>query len=169
MPHSNSIILQWHRITFEREGVRQQSAAPAPASTGPSAGLGQIAIGQTYIPSHLDRESRRIRHHNPVTGFVTNRPQATIVDPDGDETNPDGTVRTQAEATADVESMLQQVKEVSKAVQKEGTTPATSPDNARVQQAWDSHYEPSAKKGTPSEYSMPTAGSQTSKPANSTS
>lgn len=147
--------------------MRQQSAAATSASTGPSAGLGQIAIGQTYIPSHLDRESRRIGH--PATGSPSNRPQATVVSPDGDEMTPDGTLRTHAEATADVESMLKnQVKEVSKAVQKDGSIPATPPGKARVQQAWDSHYEPSNKKDV-EEYALPSTGSHTSKPPDSAS
>ena len=90
--------------------------------------------------------------------------------PDGDEREPDGTRRTQAEAAAHVEKMLKnQVKEVTEAVQAEspGTTPATPPDKARVQQAWDAHYEPSAKKSTPSDYSLPSTGSHTSKPSDS--
>ena len=65
--------------------------------------------------------------------------------PDGDEREPDGTRRTQAEAAAHVEKMLKnQVKEVTEAVQAEspGTTPATPPDKARVQQAWDATMNP---------------------------
>lgn len=165
------------RITFEREGVRQQAAVPATAHHGPTGGLGQIAIGQTYIPSHLDRESRRVRHHNPVTGFVSSRPQATVVSPRGDETQPDGTFRSHAEANEQAQQALQeQVQKAAEAVQSsgivqsEGAIPATPPDKARVQQAWDSHYEAAAKDGkqAPADYSLPGTGSHASKPSSNT-
>lgn len=157
------------RITFEKEGVRQQSVsgpAAAPALGGPTAS--QIAIGQTYIPSHMDREHRMVRHHNPSTGFVSSRPQATVVAPNGDEREPDGTVRSHQEATAaseavvhrevsnlaqsseaspeDEQALQQEVQRVAQDVQAEGMTPASNPDKARIQNAWDSHFVPDAKK-----------------------
>lgn len=86
------------------------------------------------------------------------------MDQAGDETHPDGTVRTHAEAAADVEVMLKnQVQDVSEAVQKEGMTPATPPDKARVQHAWDSHYEPAEKQAPTADYALPSAGKQTDK------
>ena len=167
------------RITFEKEGVRQQPVSvpsAAPALGGPTAS--QIAIGQTYIPSHMDREHRMVRHHNPSTGFVSSRPQATVVAPNGDEREPDGTVRSHQEATAAAEAVVhrevsnlaqqsdtspeeeqalqQEVQRVAQDVQAEGRTPASSPDSARVQSAWDSHYVSDAKKadGSTPDYSL---------------
>lgn len=168
------------RITFEKEGVRQQQSGPSPAPAlggGPTAS--QIAIGQTYIPSHMDREHRMVRHCNPATGFVSSRPQPTVVAPNGDETEPDGTKRSHQEASAaaeaavhqevsglsqqqsetslDPEQALQQeVQRVAQVVQAEGKTPASSPDAARIQSAWDSHYVSDAKKGSavPADYSL---------------
>ena len=167
------------RITFEKEGVRQQpvnAPSAAPALGGPTAS--QIAIGQTYIPSHMDREHRMVRHHNPSTGFVSSRPQATVVAPNGDEREPDGTVRSHQEATAAAEAVVhsevsklakqsesspeeeqalqQEVQRVAQDVQAEGATPASNPDKARVQSAWDSHYVPDAKKAdiAPLDYSL---------------
>lgn len=177
------------RITFEKEGVRQQAvSAPsaAPALGGPTAS--QIAIGQTYIPSHMDREHRMVRHHNPSTGFVSSRPQATVVAPNGDEREPDGTVRSHQEATAAAEEVVyrevsnlaqkldtspeeeqalqQEVQRVAQDVQAEGRTPSSSPDTARVQSAWDSHYVPDAKKAddSPPDYSLRNTTRNESKP-----
>lgn len=162
--------VHYFRITFEKEGVRQQSGpSPAPAlGSGPTAS--QIAIGQTYIPSHMDREHRMVRHCNPATGFVSSRPQPTVVAPNGDETEPDGTTRSHQEAIAAAEAIVhqevsslsqqqsgtspneeqalqQEVQRVAQVIQAEGRTPASSPDTARVQSAWDSHYVPDPKKG----------------------
>ena len=177
------------RITFEKEGVRQQPvSAPssAPGFGGPTPS--QIAIGQTYIPSHMDREHRMVRHHNPSTGFVSSRPQATVVAPNGDEREPDGRMRSHQEATAAAEAVVhrevsnvaqktdtspeeeqalqQDVQRVAQDVQAEGMTPASSPDKARVQSAWDSHYDPDAKKADapPPDYSLQSTTRTENKP-----
>lgn len=172
--------------------MRQQAAAgPATApALGPTAS--QIAIGQTYIPSHMDREHRMVRHHNPTTGFVSSRPQPTVVSPNGDEKEPDGTVRTHEEATAAAEAIVhkevsnlsqeaqadpkeeqalqQEVQRVAQDVQAEGATPASNPDKARVQSAWDSHYIPDASKpdASPPDYSLHSTTRFQSKPNNPT-
>ena len=156
------------RITFEKEGVRQATLPAAAPLQGPGGAVSsQIAIGQTYIPSHLDRESRLIRHHNPVTGFVSSRPQRTVVAPNGDEREPNGTVTSHQAATAAAEAAVhkqvstpaprlspeeeqelqKEVQQVAQDVTAEGITPASNPDKARVQHAWDSHYVPDPKKG----------------------
>lgn len=111
-----------------------------------------------------------VRHCNPATGFVSSRPQPTVVAPNGDETEPDGTTRSHQEAIAAAEAIVhqevsslsqqqsgtspneeqalqQEVQRVAQVIQAEGRTPASSPDTARVQSAWDSHYVPDPKKG----------------------
>lgn len=171
------------RITFEKEGVRQQvgNGPPATQALGGGPAASQIAIGQTYIPSHMDREHRMVRHHNPTTGFVSSRPQQpTVVAPNGDEREPDGTVRSHQQAIAAAEAVVhrevsnlaqqsesspeeeqalqQEVQRVTQDVQAEGKTPASNPDKARVQDAWDSHYVPSVKQAetSPRGYSLNT-------------
>ncbi len=162
------------RIAFEKEGVRQQAGPAAAPSHGPAS----AGIGQTYVPSHLDRESRLVRHHNPNTSFMSSRPQPTVVAPNGDEREPDGTVTSHQAATAAAEaavhkevaslsqktqisakeeqSLQKEVQRVAQDIAAEGKTPASNPDKARVQSAWDSHYVPDAKKGdsAPPEYSL---------------
>lgn len=120
-----------------------------------------------------------VRHHNPSTGFVSSRPQATVVAPNGDEKEPDGTVHSHQEATAaaeaavhrevsnlaqqskanpeDEQALQQEVQRVAQDVQAEGITPASNPDKARVQNAWDSHFVPDAKNADAStpDYSLP--------------
>ena len=160
--------------------MRQAAGPTAAPAHGPASG-GQIGIGQTYVPSHLDRESRRIRHHNPSIGFVSSRPQATVVAPNGDEREPDGTVTSHQAALASAEaavhkevatlsqkthasseeeqSLQQEVRRVAQDIAADGKTPASNPDKARIQHAWDSHYVPDAKKGDSShaaaDYSLP--------------
>eukprot|EP00891_Asterochloris_glomerata_P009685 jgi/Astpho2/9685/e_gw1.00147.4.1_t len=48
------------RMTFEKEGVREAAMRAAQASSDLAATAQKIAIGQTYIPSHMDREHRRL-------------------------------------------------------------------------------------------------------------
>ena len=48
------------RMTFEKEGVREAAMRAAQASSDLAATAQKIAIGQTYIPSHMDRETRRL-------------------------------------------------------------------------------------------------------------
>ena len=131
-----------------------------------------------------------VRHHNPTTGFVSSRPQPTVVSPNGDEKEPDGTVRSHEEATAAAEAIVhkevsnlsqeshtnaeeeqalqQEVQRVAQVVQAEGTTPASNPDKARVQSAWDSHYvpDPSKPDSSPSDYSINNTTRFESKPSN---
>ena len=121
-----------------------------------------------------------VRHCNPATGFVSSRPQPTVVAPNGDETEPDGTIRSHSEATTAAEAVVKQevagpsqqqsetspdddeqalqreVERVAQVVQAEGKTPASSPDAARIQSAWDSHYVSDAKKAhaAPADYSL---------------
>ena len=159
------------RITFEKEGVRQGAGQTAAPSHGSGASSGsQIAIGQTYIPSHLDREAHKIRHHyHPQTNNATSRPQPTVVSPNGDEIDPDGTVHSQHSAAAGVEAKVQQemagakqkpgispeeeqalkseVQRVAEAISAEGTIQASNPAKARVQSAWDLHYKSDQKEG----------------------
>ncbi|DBA76165.1 hypothetical protein WJX77_008047 [Trebouxia sp. C0004] len=163
--HNSMHEVHYFRITFEKEGVRQLAGPAAAPSHGPAS----AGIGQTYVPSHLDRESRLVRHHNPNTGFISSRPQPTVVAPNGDEMEPDGTVTSHQAATAAAEaavhkevaslsqktqvnpkeeqSLQKEVQRVTQDIAAEGKTPASNPDKARVQSAWDSHYVPDAKKG----------------------
>lgn len=189
--HNSMHEVHYFRITFEKEGVRQAAgAAAAPSQGNAAASGGQIAIGQTYIPSHLDRESRAVRHHNPATGFSSSRP--TVVSPNGDEKLPNGTVHSHQAATAAAEAIVHkevsslsqkaqaspeeeqalqnEVQRVAQDVSAEGKTPASNPDKARVQSAWDSHYVPDSGKGdsTSPEYSLHNTSSFSTKPSDNT-
>ena len=109
-----------------------------------------------------------MRHHNPMTGFVSSRPQPTVVSPNGDETDPSGAVHSQQDAISAAEALVHkevasaahktgtspeeeqalqdEVQQVAQDIAAEGVLPASNPDKARVQSAWDSHYVPDAEK-----------------------
>ena len=54
------VAVHVRRMTFEKEGVREAAMRAAQASSDLAATAQKIAIGQTYIPSHMDREHRRL-------------------------------------------------------------------------------------------------------------